>query len=719
MFYYFFSGLLQWIMLFAIVFLFVKLSRVNRRLEAQAKALRMLLKGQTIDLSSQNEETPEEALNVAERFKDLARKNNEIPEEEVEETRSEPFAWEDFFTRKFFAILGVVSLLLALGFFLAWSFSSGLIGPTGRVAIGVLLSVIALGSGEGLRHKYPKFFALLSSLGIAGLLITTFYARHAHGFITPLQSFGLYTVEVGAGMLLALRYHSRVLANFSILGGLLAPMLTGGLPDQFGLMAYLTVLTVASFVLAYKHKWSEISIVLLLGVFWLENIIFDASRPISQYCDDGSVCEVQPGWMNQNGVIFLVFVYFVHLLLASGGVVRMIRENVKQKLSGSLSGQSATEMVVFVTSILLANLLAYNVFDVLEWEHFGFFVLAQGFGYYFLSEYLKAQGLELFQKISIGGTMISILFATAWEIPAEQEFIKSTAFLAEGILFAFAGISLKDKVFMMFARIALFFGAVFMLDSLIGDLMTGVLIACYFFGLILTLEDFEKPWEKVLGVLGYIGGAFVLFLWNGEALEDFVGKETRFLLMVLPAVFVVATSYAKIIPQFKLSRLLGIIFATLVTFGSWVFTVGGAPMTELSSFMTTLITLAMLFGVLASFFFEEEKQKMSHEQKTFAIYWVLAFATLTVLIWTFEALEEPLLTLALIGWGGILMTLGIKNNWARFRYFGIGMFLFIIAKLYLIDVWGWETPVRFGAFLMLGIALLSLSFFSQKFFPKK
>lgn len=701
----------------AVIVLFIKSSSTNRRLDRHAESLRLLLKGKK-GKHTITEEVDHEG--VAEKFKQLANNDSVIVGEEVAEKTSEPFAWEDFFTRKFFAILGVISLLLALGFFLAWSFSSGIIGPTGRIAIGVLLSVLSLGGGEFLREKYPKFFALLSSLGIAGLIITTFYARHAYGFITPLQSFGLYMVEVGAGIFLSLRYQSRVLANFSILGGLLAPMLTGALPDQFGLMAYLLVLTVAGFVVSYKQKWPEISVVLLVGVFWLENVIFDASRPISQYCEDGSLCETKLGWINQNGILFLVFVYLVHLLLASGGVFRMIKENVQQKFSATMSGQSATEMILFVTSILLANLMAYNVFDVLNWEHFGFFVLAQGFGYYFLSEYLKQQGLELFQKISIAATMISVIFATAWEIPDQQEFIKSAAFLAEGILFAFAGSYLKDKVFMIFARVGLALGGLMILDQISSDTIPAlVLIVAYFGGLILTLKDFDETWEKVLGILGYLAGAFVLFIWNWEWVEEVATKDTKFLLLIVPALFAVATAYGKIIPSMKASRILGMIFASITTFMAWVSLVLVYRMTDLSGFITTLLTIAMLLGVLAAFFLEEEKKSLSYKSKNFAVYWALILATATVLLWSFSVLDEPLLTLALIGWGGLLMGLGLKNDWTRFRYFGIGMFLFIIAKLYIVDVWGWDTPVRFGAFLMLGVALLSLSFLSQKFFSKK
>ena len=71
-------------------------------------------------------------------------------------------------------------------------------------------------------------------------------------------------------------------------------------------------------------------------------------------------------------------------------------------------------------------------------------------------------------------------------------------------------------------------------------------------------------------------------------------------------------------------------------------------------------------------------------------------------------------TLLWIVWGGLLFLLGNSKDWPHFRYFGIGTFCFLITKLYLTDIWQWETWVRFIAFFVLGIALLGISFLYQK-----
>lgn len=77
---------------------------------------------------------------------------------------------------------------------------------------------------------------------------------------------------------------------------------------------------------------------------------------------------------------------------------------------------------------------------------------------------------------------------------------------------------------------------------------------------------------------------------------------------------------------------------------------------------------------------------------------ILGISTFSIFVFGIENLKEPIRTIFWLIWGITLFGFGIKNNWARFRYFGIGIFCFIIAKLYLNDIWKFETWIRFFAF---------------------
>ena len=84
-----------------------------------------------------------------------------------------------------------------------------------------------------------------------------------------------------------------------------------------------------------------------------------------------------------------------------------------------------------------------------------------------------------------------------------------------------------------------------------------------------------------------------------------------------------------------------------------------------------------------------------------------------------EALDEPITTLFWLAAGIASLLFGALKDWSLFRYAGLGVILFVISKLYIIDIWEWETWMRFVAFFALGIALLLIAFYAQKFTQKK
>ena len=82
-------------------------------------------------------------------------------------------------------------------------------------------------------------------------------------------------------------------------------------------------------------------------------------------------------------------------------------------------------------------------------------------------------------------------------------------------------------------------------------------------------------------------------------------------------------------------------------------------------------------------------------------------------------LAEPWRTIFWLFWAGTFTGVGLSQNWSRFRYAGLALFMLVIAKLYLVDVWQFEVWVRFVAFFALGAVLLSVGFFYQKLWTKK
>ncbi len=616
----------------------------------------------------------------------------------------ESFKLEDFLGRKFFSILGILSIVIAVGFFATWAFSNGLIGPKGRIALGILFGLGLLVTGELMKGKYPKFFTLISSGGIASLLIVTFIARDFYNFLSPDQSFVAYVIEIGAGILLALRYDSRVLGNFSILGGLLAPILVQSPePNAIGLLSYLSVLSVAGFIVSTQKNWSEIVWVLFLGIIGFEIGIFDQ------------------GLLKESPLLFLAFIYGLHLLLGSGGIIRSLREKVVQTTALKMNDKSVYEILLFVVSIFTVNGLGYSIFDQQEWGHFGFFVLAQGFLFFGLSEFLKSRHLFLFQKICVSATLLSILFATIWEMGGQSQFVLTMMLVGEGVLFCFAGSKVRDGFIGFFGRLALVVASFECLEIDSFSENTVAMLALVP-ALLYSVGRPEKKWEKIWGGIATFVVSGHIFNWSFNEWGNLLPETLDFAVFMVPVIWGGGLAYSFVRSKSILSQISGGIVLLIINVVLW-----NKISWELShddnlwyvSLLALNLVLIGNFVVLSCFFIHDKTYFISKEIRKNATKLVLAVSTISVFNYGAEFLDEPIRTLAWILWGGVLLGFGFKRAWPHFRYFGIGIFCFIISKLYLVDVWEWEIWVRFIAFLVLGIALLSTSFLYQKFTQKK
>lgn len=536
-----------------IIGLLVWVIRLELKFRKVRAILIQILNGKSIEdirkeLEQPNNTSEEEIENIENESEALPWEDEPIETTETHTKKAKEetaFSLEEFLGKKFFAVLGIISIVFAIGFFTMWAFSHNLIGPTGRIAIGILFSLVILGLGEFLRPKYPKFSPVILSAGIAGLIITTFVARNVYDFLSADQSFIAYIIEVSTGLFLALKNNSRTLGNFSIIGGLLSPILIQS-PEAnaLGLLTFLSILSIAGFIISTQKKWSEIIGILFLGVTAFEIVII-----------------MENDFPKESPILFLSFIFGLHVLLGSGGIIRCVYEKTQQKIS-EISSTEVFELLVFIVSVLTANFLAGAIFDEQAWKHFGFFVLFQGFLLWGLSEYLKTKGIEIFQKITLASTMASIIFATIWEIGVENEILLTTLLSIEGILFCFAGKNLKDKLFEFFGQCAIFIALLFFMnlghniEFLNISIATLILILAFLY----SINPNSKKIPDTLwnGVSILVVSGLILF-WNFEEFDDQVSNKMKFLTYIIPIIWSLLLSYSLI----KIKKLSVSIFGIL------------------------------------------------------------------------------------------------------------------------------------------------------------
>ncbi len=701
--------------LVGLVFLFIRISNLSTRVST----LEYQLHKQPIQGAKTTKQAKGVSKNITEEGTDLFpwEENQPVKKTKTKATKiippaEKPFKLEEFLLKKVIPIAGVITLILAVGFFATWAFSSGWIGPKGRIALGIIFSILVLGLGEFIRPKYPKFFDKISAAGIGGLLVTIYLARN-HEFadralpiLTSNQTFIASVITIATGIFLSLRYNTRFLANFTIIGGLISPLMVNSDPNPVGLLSYLAILSVAGFVMSLYKKWPEILGILFVGIIGYEVGLLSLNC-FDQSCNHTDTWFI---WSLISPLVFLGFTFGLHLLLGSGGIIRKLKNPEIQK-GDQYDFSTIFEILLFIISIFTANLIGFFIFENQEWMNFGFFVLAQGFGFFFLSEIFKKKKLEIFREISLGATLISILFATIWEIGESKQFILSMLLAVEGLLILFAGKKFNERVFMFFGRIALALALLISFDIKEFYLAT-VSIFTVLIGLIYSIGKPSSTFDKIWAFLAVIFTSGQVLYWSFEVLPNFIGKSQNFLSFVLPIIWAIGLAYSVIKTKENISRIFGLIFISFVCLllGLEAISSNSGPGSEFENFLTLCLLLLGSFSVLSSFFIDEKELQATKSMQKISTITILCLTTISILFFGGENLEEPMRTLFWVVWGGVLFGIGISKSWPHFRYFGIGMFFFLLAKIYFLDVWGWETYEKFLAFFSLGIALLGISF---------
>ncbi len=169
--------------------------------------------------------------------------------------------------------IGITALILAVTYFLKYAFDNNWIGPSGRVAIGILLGAAMLPWSHWLLQRGYSYF----SEGIAGLGAAVLYLSIWAGC----QYYKLFSLDVGfaamivitAGMAaVALGRNSQRIALLSLFGGFLTPVLVSeGKDAQVVLFTYLLILGVGLLAIEMRRDWrslTPISFLLSQLYFW-------------------------------------------------------------------------------------------------------------------------------------------------------------------------------------------------------------------------------------------------------------------------------------------------------------------------------------------------------------------------------------------------------------------------------------------------------------------
>jgi uncharacterized membrane protein len=156
--------------------------------------------------------------------------------------------------------VGVVVLVVGVGFFLKYAFDNAWIGPSGRVALGLLTGIALLGLGERLQRAAYRVPAQgLSAAGLATLYLSGYAADGFYQLVPQALAFLFLVLVTATGLALALHRDARAIAILANLGGFLTPViLSAGRDAAVPLFTYLAILDAGMLVAASRRRWWEL-----------------------------------------------------------------------------------------------------------------------------------------------------------------------------------------------------------------------------------------------------------------------------------------------------------------------------------------------------------------------------------------------------------------------------------------------------------------------------
>ncbi len=153
--------------------------------------------------------------------------------------------------------VGVMILVMGIGFFLKYSIDQGWLAPPARVALAILAGLgLIVGGSRLLGTLYNLLGHGLIGGGIATLYFSVFAAVNFYHLIGIYPAFALMGLVTVAAGVMAVRFDSLLIAVLGIIGGYGTPIMLAGGPANFvGLFSYMLILGCGILGISIRKNW--------------------------------------------------------------------------------------------------------------------------------------------------------------------------------------------------------------------------------------------------------------------------------------------------------------------------------------------------------------------------------------------------------------------------------------------------------------------------------
>lgn len=630
-----------------------------------------------------------------------------VPEPFVDEEprQRQPRNFEKLIGENLFSKIGILILVIGVGFFVKYAIDRDWISEVTRAVLGFAVGIGLWGLAYPIRERYRSFSSVLAGGGYAVCFVTTAIAYNIYSIFTPIASLIIMVTLTAAMIGCALWLDRRELAIVAVAGGFVAPFIAGD-PDgsYLMLMVYVALLDAAVFVITMRRGW------------WILPLISCVPTSIV-----AAICVFTGG--NLPFRCWATLIVTIYFLMFSLPLVSVMRRN-----------DNLPSLMTWLIIMTMANAFAYLWLATRLAAKIPFLNSVEGIFPLFVAalyaavfcRYYRRDGMTELQNLILGLVIgFALLF---WPIQ-----FSTMSVVVSGLAATMAALSL---MFTLTAR-RIYHYASCGVALLVMLLLTGTeprdFDTCFWTDIICGISFLTVSWlvdrrralyaavipgRKVLygimlwaGVIALLGGVWTLADHFAE------GESALMLLMAAIAAAMLAVSLATLHGGYLLWSFPGfaaLFFVLLPLNGTGDSAIGEISLWTAAALFAAVIAVSGMKG-----FSRNITGPLS--RRVYTVYFNLSYTVLAVAVTLYGLRSAGAsdsysagLSVAMTLCGAAQMIIGLNRHVKVVRMTGLSLFGIVIAKLVLHDLWLMSPVGRIIVFILLGVILLAISFLYQR-----
>jgi len=636
---------------------------------------------------------------------------------------------------KWVNIVGIITFIVGICFFLKYAYEHW-VTELGRVIITTVIGLLAISVGELTRLRgYGIVAKGLTALGFAILYAAVFSAYGFYGLIGSTPAFALSIIITAAALLYAVGLDEIVMAFLALFGGFLSPVILSTSENRpFALFAYVSILSIGTMLCSFFRKWRAINILALIGTFilytrWFEKFYVPAGR---------EQLAVALGWL---AVFFIIF-----LILPT--LYELLKRTIAEREAPLLTLANAAIVFYYLCRILYAD----------HKDALALCVLAMAIAHLVMMQAIRKRCRA---DLRLQVTFLAIgLFCITVAIPLYFEIYAALmAWAAQAVILALIGNIYDSKCTRIASFVALALSGLAILaklplhsepfDIILNKPFVSwffVAAALYLFHLIYRRAGhLDPPQRETFTQTLHTGFVLTLFAasimeWHHHIVlnlgEHFSAAYYQYFfegLTVVLTASMLAFAARPFSPAGQICKTFALLFAGIGSIFVMIFFFAFHREPFVIFANPTFIIAVIFVSALPTAAYLLEREEKEVRQKQYLAYaasltaifllWVLLTGEI-YLYWYYRGrgpepvenwkfLAEMCVSVMWALYAAGLMVMGFWRKGVTLRYIALGLFTLVLLKVFIWDMSTLESVYRIAGFIVLGAALIAVSFLYQ------